>query len=421
VQSLLISAFKRGVKRDHLRVTFASGAVQHFGDPNAQLVAVRFNDVRAELRLLLDPALALGELYAEGALVLEAGSLYDLIALFKRGGRAAASLFAQGAYALRYAQSYGRAASSRERAARDVAHHYNLDERFYRLFLDSDLQYSCAYFESSEQSLEAAQLAKKRHLAAKLLVAPGDSVLDIGSGWGGLALYLAQVCGARATGITLSEPQRIVAERRASERGLSDRARFLLQDYRELGGLFERIVSVGMFEHVGPRSYGAFFRKCAQLLAPRGVFVLHSIGRTRPQLAPNPFIEKYIFPGSYIPALSEVLPAVERAGFLITDIEILPLHYAQTLRAWRERFVARRAEVLALYDERLFRLWEFYLTAAEIGFRMDRMFVFQLQLTRPQNVVPSQRTYLQERERVLSALEQEVGIAGVAALRESRE
>jgi cyclopropane-fatty-acyl-phospholipid synthase len=410
VQSLLASSFRRGVQRDHLRVTFASGDVHTFGSDQGSHVAVRFTHPAAELRLALDPALALGELYADGGLLLEAGSVYDLIALFKRSGRKGAGLFAQGAYALRYAQSYGRARISKERAVRNVAHHYDLDERFYRLFLDRDMQYSCAYFESPEQSLDAAQLAKKRHIAAKLLLEPEHSVLDIGSGWGGMALYLADVCRARATGITLSEPQRTLAERRAGERGLSERARFVRKDYRELGQVFDRIVSVGMFEHVGLRNFDVFFQTCARLLAPRGVFVLHSIGRTKPQLAPSPFLEKYIFPGSYIPALSEVLPEVERAGFLITDIEVLSLHYALTLRAWRERFVARRSEVLALYDARFFRLWEFYLAAAEVGFRMDRMFVFQLQLTRPLNVVPNRRDYLVEREQALREIERARGL-----------
>jgi cyclopropane-fatty-acyl-phospholipid synthase len=411
VQSLLTSSFRRGVQRDHLRVSFASGDVHTFGSDQGSHVAIRFTHPAAELRLALDPALALGELYADGSLVLEAGSVYDLIALFKRSGRKGASLFAQGAYALRYAQSYGRARISKERSARNVAHHYDLDERFYRLFLDRDMQYSCAYFESPEQSLDAAQLAKKRHIAAKLLLEPEQSVLDIGSGWGGMALYLADVCRARTTGITLSEPQRTLAERRAGERGLFDRVRFVRKDYRELGQVFDRIVSVGMFEHVGLRNYDVFFQTCARLLAPRGVFVLHAIGRTKPQLAPSPFLEKYIFPGSYIPALSEVLPHVERAGFLITDIELLSLHYALTLRAWRERFVARQNEVLALYDARFFRLWEFYLAAAEVGFRMDRMFVFQLQLTRPQNIVPNRRDYLVAREQALRELEHARGLA----------
>ncbi len=391
--------------RGSLRVTFASGAVQTFGDGSGEQIAIRFADRGAERALALDPALKLGELYADGRLVLEAGSVYALIALLKRSARTARSLPGAAMYGLRYAASYGRQRLSPEVSTRNVAHHYNLDEKFYRLFLDRDLQYSCAYFEEPGQSLESAQLAKKRHLGAKLLVEPGQRVLDIGSGWGGMALYLAQVAGADVTGITLSEPQLQVSRRRASERGLGQRAHFELLDYRAVSARFDRIVSVGMFEHVGVRNYDVFFRSCAQLLERRGVFVLHSIGRTKPRPAPSPFIEKYIFPGSYIPALSEVLSASERAGFLATDIEVLPLHYADTLREWRRRFLARRDDVLALYDERFLRLWEFYLAASESGFRMDRMFVFQLQLTRPQNVVPTRRDYLAQRKALLREIE----------------
>jgi cyclopropane-fatty-acyl-phospholipid synthase len=401
LEHLLSSVFRRGLRRGSLHVSFASGRTQRFGDGSGDALAIRFADAGAERALLLDPALKLGELYADGRLVLESGELYELICMFKRIARDAAPLFGAAVYGLRYAASYGRQRLSQAASARNVAHHYNLDERLYRLFLDGDLQYSCAYFEQPGQSLERAQLAKKRHLAAKLLLEPGQRVLDIGSGWGGLALYLAEAAAADVTGITLSEPQLSVSRLRAQERGLASRARFELRDYRALRGSFERIVSVGMFEHVGLSSYDTFFRCCASLLDARGVCVLHSIGRTRPRPSPSPFIEKYVFPGSYIPALSEVLPAAERAGFLVTDVEILPLHYAQTLREWRRRFLARREEVLALYDERFLRLWEFYLAASESGFRMDRMFVFQLQLTRPQNVVPNRRDYIAEREAAL--------------------
>jgi cyclopropane-fatty-acyl-phospholipid synthase len=399
VELLLSGWLRRGVRRGSLRVTFASGASRSFG-PGAggAELAIRFADRAAERELLFDPALKLGELYAEGRLMLEAGSLYELIALFKRCARLDAAPPALPLYALRYAASYGRQRLSPEASRRNVAHHYDLDERLYRLFLDPDLQYSCAYFEQPGQSLEAAQLAKKRHIAAKLLLEAGQRVLDIGSGWGGMALYLAQVAEAQVTGVTLSQPQLDVSRRRAAERGLSERARFELCDYRAHAGSYDRIVSVGMFEHVGLRNYPLFFSSCARLLAPRGVLLLHSIGRTRPRPAPSPFIEKYIFPGSYIPALSEVLPAVERAGFLVSDVEILPLHYAHTLREWRRRFLAQREQVLALYDERFLRLWEFYLAAAESGFRMDRMFVFQLQLTRPTDAVPNRRDYVAEAE-----------------------
>jgi cyclopropane-fatty-acyl-phospholipid synthase len=396
------------VLRGSLRVTFASGTVRTFGNGVGEPLAIRFGDAAAERALLLDPALKLGELYADGRLVLEEGSLYELIALFKRSAKKAATVPAAAVYALRYAASYGRTRLSPEVSRRNVAHHYNLDERLYRLFLDQDMQYSCAYFETPGLSLEAAQLAKKRHIAGKLLLQPGQRVLDIGSGWGGMALYLAEVAGAQVTGVTLSEPQLSVSRRRALERQLSERARFELTDYRAVTQSFDRIVSVGMFEHVGLRNFDVFFDHCARLLDKRGVMVLHSIGRTRARPAPSPFIDKYIFPDSYIPALSEVLPAVERAGFLVTDLEILPLHYADTLREWRRRFMERREEVLALYDARFLRLWEFYLAASETGFRMDRMFVFQLQLTRPQDVVPIRRDYLREQKALLHAAEQKL-------------
>lgn len=408
VEKLLTSSFQRGLSKGSLRVTFASGQVRSFGDGSGQRLAIRFSDAAAERALALDPALKLGELYAEGRLVLEEGELYELIALFKRTAKKGATAPAAAVYALRYAASYGRKRLSPEVSQRNVAHHYNLDERLYRLFLDRDLQYSCAYFETANQSLDGAQLAKKRHIAGKLLIEPEQTVLDIGSGWGGMGLYLGEVAGARVTGVTLSEPQLEVSRRRAQERGLGERVRFELTDYRAVSQRFDRIVSVGMFEHVGLRNFDLFFATCARLLERRGVMVLHSIGRTRARPAPSPFIDKYIFPDSYIPALSEVLPAVEKAGFLVTDIEILPLHYADTLREWRRRFLAQREQVLALYDERFLRLWEFYLAASETGFRMDRMFVFQLQLTRPQDVVPTRRDYLAERKASLRLIEQKL-------------
>jgi cyclopropane-fatty-acyl-phospholipid synthase len=286
-----------------------------------------------------------------------------------------------------------------------VAHHYDLNDRLYALFLDADRQYSCAYFESADQSLDDAQLAKRRHLAAKLLVAPGQRVLDIGCGWGGLALYLAELCDARVTGITLSKPQHAVARVRAVETELAEKIEFRLQDYRDVSEKFDRIVSVGMFEHVGVGFYDVFFRKCHALLENNGVMLLHSIGRSEGPGITNPWIAKYIFPGGYIPALSEVLPAVERAGLLVSDIEILRLHYAETLKAWRERFLAHREEVERLYDARFVRMWEFYLAASEMAFRRQAMMVFQLQLTKQQGIVPMTRDYIAREETRLRARE----------------
>ena len=291
------------------------------------------------------------------------------------------------------------------RARRNVAHHYDLDGQLYALFLDADRQYSCGYFETPGQTLDDAQLAKKRHLAAKLLLKPGQRVLDIGCGWGGLALYLAELGGVHVTGITLSAEQHAFAQTHAAEQSLSENVEFRLQDYRDVTDRFDRIVSVGMFEHVGVGFYDTFFRKCAALLDDDGVMLLHSIGRSEGPNVTNPWIAKYIFPGGYIPALSEVLPAVEKAGLLVTDIEILRLHYAETLKAWRQRFLAHRADAERLYDARFVRMWEFYLAAAEMAFREQAMMVFQLQLTRNQGVVPMTRDYIVHEAERLRELE----------------
>jgi cyclopropane-fatty-acyl-phospholipid synthase len=286
-----------------------------------------------------------------------------------------------------------------------VAHHYDLDGRLYALFLDADQQYSCAYFESPDVSLDDAQLAKKRHLAAKLLVKPGANVLDIGCGWGGLALYLAEMCGAHVTGVTLSEEQYRRARERAAERGREHEAEFRLVDYRDVDGRFDRIVSVGMFEHVGVGFYETYFGKCAQLLQDDGVMLLHSIGRKSPPSVTNPWLAKYIFPGGYIPALSEIVPVIERAGLIVTDIEVLQLHYAETLKAWRERFLAHRNEVVRLYDQRFVRMWEFYLASSEMAFRAGDMVVFQIQLAKRKGITPATRDYIVREEARLRTLE----------------
>jgi cyclopropane-fatty-acyl-phospholipid synthase len=282
---------------------------------------------------------------------------------------------------------------------------YDLDGRLYSLFLDGDQQYSCAYFESADQSLDDAQLAKKRHLAAKLLLKPGLEVLDIGCGWGGLALYLADITGARVTGITLSQEQYQRARNRALERGQSKNTEFSLTDYRDVSGRFDRIVSVGMFEHVGVGFYDAFFAKCASLLADDGVALLHSIGRSGPPGITNPWIAKYIFPGGYIPALSEILQPIQRAGLIVTDIETLQLHYAETLKAWRERFLAHREEAQKLYDQRFVRMWEFYLACSEMAFREGDMVVFQIQMAKHKGVAPETRDYIVREEARLRSLE----------------
>jgi cyclopropane-fatty-acyl-phospholipid synthase len=401
---LLRFLLKTFVRRGTFRVTTSRGTVLNFGDGTGQPVSVRFTSRAAEWGILLDPELKFGEAYMNGTFVVEQGSIADVLAIML-GQNSEIPHWARPQNLLRYMKRRLSQFNPRRRARNNVAHHYDLDARLYSLFLDADRQYSCGYFESLDQSLDDAQLAKRRHLAAKLLLKRDKTVLDIGCGWGGLGLYLAEVAGADVTGVTLSQEQYAIANERAAEKGLSGRARFQLQDYRDVGGPFDRIVSVGMFEHVGVNHYDTFFRKSAQLLKPDGVMLLHSIGRSEGPGVTNPWIAKYIFPGGYIPSLSEVLPHIEKAGLLITDIEILRLHYAETLKAWRERFLAHRDEVERIYDERFERMWEFYLAASEMSFREQNMMVFQIQLAKRQDVVPMTRDYIVREEQRLIATE----------------
>jgi cyclopropane-fatty-acyl-phospholipid synthase len=366
---------------------------------------VRFTSARAQRAVLLDPELRLGEAYMDGTFVVEQGSIADVLAMLVRQERIPVPTWALPLRLFRYLFRRLQQFNLRSRSRQNVAHHYDLDGRLYSLFLDSDEQYSCAYFETPNASLDDAQLAKKRHLAAKLRVEPGSTVLDIGCGWGGLALYLADIAGAHVTGITLSREQHARAQQRALERGRTQDAIFRLEDYRDVAGRFDRIVSVGMFEHVGVGFYDTYFRKCAQLLDDDGIFLLHTIGRSGPPDVTNPWIAKYIFPGGYIPALSEVLPAIQRAQLIVTDVEILQLHYAETLKAWRERFLAYREDVERLYDKRFVRMWEFYLASSEMAFRESDLVVFQIQIAKRKGVVPQTRDYIMREEARLRALD----------------
>jgi len=387
------TALQKYIRAGNLEIKTARGATYTLGNGCGKPVALRFTTAAAERGVTLDPELKLGESYVDGTLVVEQGSIADVLAVLQ-GSTNKPPPWARPQRLLRRFGRITLQANWRRRARHNVAHHYDLDDRLYSLFLDADRQYSCGYFETPDQSLDDAQLAKRRHLAAKLMIAPGQRVLDIGCGWGGLALYIAENCDAHTTGITLSEHQLKVARARAAERGLAEMAQFQLQDYRDVTGPCDRIVSVGMFEHVGASFYDEFFRQCAAVLDHNGIMLLHSIGRSHGPSSTNPWIAKYIFPGGYIPALSEVLPAVERAGFIITDIEILRLHYAETLKAWRERFLAHRAEVERIYDRRFVRMWEFYLAASEMAFREQGLMVFQMQLAKRQGVVPMTRNYI---------------------------
>lgn len=404
MDSLLRFFLARYIRRGSITFVTASGARFTCGDGTGEPVTVRFLTSTAQRRLLLDPELALGEIIMDGTMVVERGNMADLLAVCLSQPDMAPRWAGLQWWLRRLTRSL-RQFNPRKRSRHNVAHHYDLDGRLYSLFLDADKQYSCAYFERPDATLDDAQLAKKRHLAAKLVIEPGHRLLDIGCGWGGLGLYLAEMTGADVTGVTLSTEQLQVASARAEEKNLAHAARFRLQDYRDIPGPFDRIVSVGMFEHVGVDHYDTFFRRCAELLDDDGVMVLHSIGRPEGPGITNPWIVKYIFPGGYIPALSEVLPAIERAGLLVSDIEILRLHYAETLKAWRERFMARRDEAVRLYDERFARMWEFYLAASEMSFRKQNVMNFQIQLTKRQDVVPLTRDYIIEEEARLRGAE----------------
>ncbi|WEX87631.1 cyclopropane-fatty-acyl-phospholipid synthase family protein [Sinorhizobium garamanticum] len=403
----LLNMLRRLVQKGKLTVVFSSGEEVVLGDGRGKPATIRIADAEAEKAIVRDPGLKFGEMYMDGRVLVEEGDIFDVLSIVKSNDLGNAATFRNSIVALLHVlrqQLKSRLPVNRNRY--NVAHHYDLDGKLFNLFLDEDWQYSCAYFHPPGISLDEAQRAKKRHIAAKLLLEPGQKVLEVGSGWGGMAMYLAEASDVEVTGITLSEEQLKVSRERAERRGLADRVRFELQDYRTMQGRqFDRIVSVGMFEHVGIGNYGNFFRKMKELLTPEGVMLLHSIGQIYKPWATNPWIEKYIFPGGYIPALSEVLPPVESTRLLVKDIEILPMHYAWTLRAWRERFVAKREEAVRLYDERFFRMWEFYLAASETAFLYDKHFVFQLQLSPSLGSVPVSRDYIAQKERELLEFE----------------
>ena len=402
---LLLKLLSQFLRRGSFTVTTAAGASYTFGDASGPPAAVRFTTRQALRAVLLDPELKLGEAYMDGTMVVERGTIAEVLAVLVRQDHIAPPKWALPPQLTRYLFRRLQQFNWRARARRNIAHHYDLDGGLYSLFLDGDQQYSCAYFETPDQSLDDAQLAKKRHLVAKLQLKPGATVLDIGCGWGGLALYLAEIAGARATGITLSQEQYQRAQNRAIERGTTQNANFRLVDYRDVDGRFDRIVSVGMFEHVGVGFYDTFFGKCAGLLGDDGVMLLHTIGRSSRPGITNPWIAKYIFPGGYIPALSEVLPPIERAQLIVADLEVLQLHYAETLKAWRERFLAHRDEVGRLYDQRFVRMWEFYLAASEAAFREGDMVVFQIQLAKRKGLTPATRDYIAREEARLRAIE----------------
>ncbi len=394
ISSPLWSVLRAAIRSGSLQVRDSAGKLHFFGDRSGKPVAIRFADAGIERALLFDPQLALGEGYMQGRITMESGSLYDLLELFASNFQThplptGMKLVDGWRMLTRRIRQWNR----QQRSKDNVARHYDLPSALYELFLDKDRQYSCAYFPTGNETLEEAQLAKKRHIAAKLLLSPGLSVCDIGSGWGGLALYLAETAGASVTGITLSEEQEAYAKARVAQKP-SLNVSFQLTDYRSLSTKFDRIVSVGMFEHVGVPNYRRYFKCISDCLKDDGVALVHTIGRLCGPGITQPFIAKYIFPGGYVPALSEVLPAIESSGLLVTDIEILRLHYAKTLAAWRQNFYRRWDEAAAMLGQEFCRMWEFYLAGCEVAFRYHQLAIFQFQLAKRIDTVPLTREYL---------------------------
>ena len=392
---LLDGMLRRLVSDGALEVRLPDGTRRRYGRGDAKPVCVTLSDPATLRRVALNPDLAVGEAWMDGTLTIEGDDLHGLLELVFRNGFTCPKAAPQGLLrgirrVLRWVEQYNPAT----RARRNVAHHYDLSGELYGLFLDRDRQYSCAYFPKPDTGLDEAQEAKKALIARKLLLRPGMKVLDIGCGWGGMGLTLAREHGAEVTGVTLSEEQHKLANARASEAGLDGRAAFHLRDYRDQQGVFDRIVSVGMFEHVGVPHYREYFRHLREKLAPDGVALVHTIGRSEGPGATNAWMAKYIFPGGYIPALSEASAAIEREGLMITDVEVWRLHYAETLRHWYDRFMANIDRARALYDERFCRMWRFYLVGSEMSFRHGTQVVFQFQLARRHGAVPVTRDYL---------------------------
>src|SRR5260221_4872474 len=391
---------KFGVGRGHITVIDPSGRRHEVKGSAEPHVTMRIHDTATDRALFFNPWLKLGEAYMDGRVTIEEGNLYDLMDIAMASTDTLQSVTLQrlvgGAHKLlRWWHQHNPIGLAREH----VAHHYDLSRQLFEQFLDDSMQYSCAYFTSPDITLSQAQQAKMRHIASKLLLQPGQHVLDIGCGWGGLGLYLAKIADVKVTRVTLSKEQHDVAQARVKAAGMTDRVTFKLQDYRLETAQYDRIVSVGMFEHVGVKHYGEFFGKVQDLLVENGVALLHAIGRRDGPGYTNPWLRKYIFPGGYSPALSEVLPKIEKTKLWVTDVEVLRLHYAETLKAWRHNFNAARDKIRALYDERFCRMWEFYLIGSELSFRYDYNMVFQIQLGKGINAVPMTRDYMFDWER----------------------
>ena len=388
------------ISKGRLTLVMPDGAKLEFGPGGGKSLTVRLTDRRTAFAIARNPRLGLGEAYMDGRLIIEEGGILDLMELATGANRwedggAGRKALSKGKNPLK---KLWRARNEARRARKNVAHHYDIGNDLYRLFLDDDLQYSCAYFTDPDNSLEQAQSDKKAHIAAKLALEPGQHILDIGCGWGGTALYLNRVAGVRVTGVTLSEQQLKVARERAVAAGVADQVKFELIDYRQVEGQFDRIVSIGMFEHVGAAHYDEFFARCHELLKPDGVMLLHTIGKLGKATTPDPFTDKYIFPGYHLPSISQMAAASEKVRLITTDIETLRLHYAHTLRHWLERTRKAKEKIVAMYDERFFRMWEFYLAGGVVAFESGSMCNYQLQYVRDRRALPITRDYMIAKE-----------------------
>ena len=401
---LLDRVIKSLIHKGDLTVTDWNGVTRVYGDGSTPKSHVKFESAAAALKVALDPDLHLGEVVTDGELTIQNGSIRDFVELLMQNvgtGQTNHPLH-RVAYRMRLLLRRVYQHNPVGKAEKNITHHYDINGEIYDLFLDKDRQYSCAYFGQENATLEEAQLAKKRHIAAKLNIKPGMRVLDIGSGWGGMGLYLAQYCGADVTGVTLSHEQHELSNQRANEQGLGNQVRFLLSDYRQLNEQFDRIVSVGMFEHVGVGHYAEFFKKVSGLLRDDGSALLHSINRADGPGITGAWIQKYIFPGGYVPSLSEVIPHMEKAKLYITDIEILRMHYARTLNEWGKRFTANHKRAAEIYDERFCRMWDFYLAGSECSFLYAEMNNFQIQFSKNQHALPYTRAYIEDVEKLLA-------------------
>ena len=358
-------------------------------------ITIKLLDKKLNYKLLINPDLYFGEAYTDGSLIIENGTITEFLDItFKNIGRGDINIYGKilnkinGTY--RYLTNFNKIVKSKK----NVSHHYDISEKLYDLFLDSNRQYSCAYFKNEEDTLEQAQNNKIDHIIKKLNIKPNQKILDIGSGWGTLALAIANKTKASVIGITLSENQHQYSNNKAKEMNLSNQVEFKLIDYRELNEKFDRIVSVGMFEHVGRKFYKTYFSQVSKLLKDKGIALIHTIGSSNPPRDPQPWITKYIFPGGYTPSLSELARPIENSGLIISDIEVLRMHYAHTLRHWKERFLSKKDTVLNMFDEKFYRMWEFYLASCEMAFKWGDQVVFQLQLTKDNISAPTTRDYI---------------------------